>query len=310
MRFFKQIKLNVYAIFSFIWIFQGTVSCVLGEKMLKSDKMKNNSYVLATGKKGAKALDIQQEYIAQGSYKHLQKAGLKPGMIVYDVGCGSGVMTAYLAKQVGSKGHVFAIDISAEQLSVAKQKVKDAGLDNVTFVQADVQELGQLPGDMADIIYFRYLLVHLTAPKIALENMYQHLKVGGKLAFQEPTWHTIHTNYPKDFLVQYRDAVIKLGERKGVNYNVGRSSPKMACQLPGSEVDSYELENKVSLGQYKELAYLRLSEMGDKLMSAGLVTEEDLLNWKKEIASMPADDSRYFVNLGNLTCVLVEKKDN
>lgn len=283
------------------------ISLVSGESMPKKDKIENNSYVLATGKAGAKALDIQQQYIEQGSYKHLREAGLKTGMVVYDVGCGSGAMTVYLAQQVGSDGHVFAIDVSEEQLNVTKQKVKDAGLNNVTFIQADIQQLEQLPSKLADIIYFRYLLVHLSQPQLALENMYQRLKVRGKLAFQEPTWSTIHTNYPKDFLNQYRDAVIKLGEIKGVNYNIGHRSPEMSRQLPYSRVESYELENKVTLEQYKQLAVIRLAEMGRSLISAGLITEETLLNWGREIESMPVDDNRYFVNLGNLTCVLVEK---
>jgi ubiquinone/menaquinone biosynthesis C-methylase UbiE len=278
--------------------------------MSETNRIKNDSYILATGKTGARALDIQQEYIAEGSYNHLRKAGLKSGMVAYDVGCGSGAMTIYLAQQVGSKGHVFAIDVSEEQLNVTRQKVKEAGLTNITFIQADVQKLEQLPNVLADIIYFRYLLVHLPEPRVAMENMYQRLKVGGKLAFQEPTWETIHTNYSSDFLNQYRDAVIKLGEMKGVNYNIGRSTPEMSRRLPYSFVESYELENKITLEQYQELARVRLSEMGNKLISAALVTEEMLQNWNKEIESMPVDDSRYFVNVGNLTCVLVEKRQD
>ncbi|MBH1989719.1 MAG: methyltransferase domain-containing protein [Alphaproteobacteria bacterium] len=303
MHFIKISRLNTYLFLGVMVIF----SCV----SVFGEKMENNSYVLATGKTGAKALDLQQELIAQGSYNLLQKAGLKAGMVVYDVGCGSGAMTVYLAQQVGSKGRVYAIDVSEEQLDVAKQKVKEAGLSNVTFVQADVQSLEQLPNEVADIIYFRFVLVHLQKPMMALENMYQRLKVGGQLVFQEPTWSTIHTNYPKEFLNQYRDAVINLGQRKGLDYNIGQSTPEMSRTLSNSFVESYELENKITLQQYKELAEMRLCEMGDKLISEGLITEATLLNWKKEIESLPIEDRKYFVNLGNLTCVLVGKrKDN
>ncbi len=95
---------------------------------------------------------------------------------------------------------------------------------------------------------------------------------------------------------------------KGVNYNLGRSLPEMSLKLPHSKVESYELENKITLGQYKPLAVIRFAEMGNKLISAGLITEEVLLNWNKEIQLMPVDDNGYFVNLGTLTCVLVEKR--
>ena len=43
------------------------------------------------------------------------------GMRVLDVGCGSGIMTLYLSKMVGSNGHVTSIDISDRQLNRAKQ---------------------------------------------------------------------------------------------------------------------------------------------------------------------------------------------
>ncbi len=172
MHFFKENKLYAYVIFCCMSMFL-CVTHVFGESMPKKDKVENNSYVLATGKVGAKALDLQQEIIAQGSYNLLQKAGLKAGMVAYDVGCGSGAMTVYLAQQVGSNGRVYAVDVSEEQLNVARQKVKEAGLSNVTFIQADAQQLEQLPDTLADIIYFRYLLVHLSQPQLALENMYE-----------------------------------------------------------------------------------------------------------------------------------------
>jgi len=274
-----------------------------------SKKVDHSSYILATGKVGAQALDIQQQLFEQGSFDLLQKAGLKVGMVVYDVGCGSGAMTVCLAKKVGPSGRVIAIDVSEEQLNVAKQKVKEAGLKNVTFVQADAQQLEEFPSELADVIYFRFVLIHLQQPQRALENMYQRLKLRGKLVFQEPTWTTIHTNYPESFLNQYRDAIIKLGEIKGVNYNIGRSTPKLVTHLPYSSVESYELETKITLEQYKDIAQIRLVETGDKLVAAGLVTQETLRNWNKEIEMLPIDDARYYVNLGNLTCVIVEKKN-
>lgn len=274
--------------------------------ILFGETMKNKSYILATGTGGQKALELQQAYLAQSSYSLLEKAGLKPGMVVYDVGCGAGSMTVYLAQMVGSAGWVFAIDVSEEQLKIAQDKVQKAGLSNVTFIQADVQKLESLPTQLADIVYFRYLLVHLPFPDQALQNMYACLKTGGKLVFQEPTWKTIFTNYPKEFLNEYRDSVIKLGEKKGVNYNIGRLSPKMSEQLPGSLVQSYEIETKITLGQYKDLGLVRLSEIGAALVSAEIVSAETLLRWQNEIKNLPTD-GEYFVNLGNLTCVWVEK---
>ncbi len=42
----------------------------------------------------------------------VQKLGLKPGMIVADVGAGTGLFTRLLAPEVGEKGKVYAVDIA------------------------------------------------------------------------------------------------------------------------------------------------------------------------------------------------------
>ena len=64
---------------------------------------------------------------------------LKPGMTVLDVGCGWGGMAIYLAKETGAI--VTGITLSEEQLKVAVQRARDAGVaDRVTFVLRDYRE--------------------------------------------------------------------------------------------------------------------------------------------------------------------------
>jgi cyclopropane fatty-acyl-phospholipid synthase-like methyltransferase len=60
--------------------------------------MMNGIYILATGQKAAQTLEKQHEIMSVHSIEQLQKAGLKEGMIVWDVGCGTGTMTEYIAK--------------------------------------------------------------------------------------------------------------------------------------------------------------------------------------------------------------------
>lgn len=67
----------------------------------------SKSYFLGTGDEAAKRLDLQHELSADMSYEHLEKAGLQKGQTVFDIGCGSGAMTLYLAKAVGPEGHVY-----------------------------------------------------------------------------------------------------------------------------------------------------------------------------------------------------------
>jgi len=61
---------------------------------------------------------------------------LRPGMSVLDLGCGPGRVTIAVARRVGAGGDVLAVDMQAGMIERAQRKARDAGLDNVRFLQA------------------------------------------------------------------------------------------------------------------------------------------------------------------------------
>src|SRR4051794_4020255 len=69
----------------------------------------------------------------------LERAGLRAGDRVLDVGCGTGDTTLEIARRVGPGGEVVGIDISAPLLAHASESASAAGVDNVRFVLADAQ---------------------------------------------------------------------------------------------------------------------------------------------------------------------------
>src|SRR5262245_54820326 len=65
--------------------------------------------------------------------------------VVADVGAGKGELTFALAREVGSKGHVFSTDIDPGRLRRLREAVFTAKLDNVTVVEAYSSETGLPP---------------------------------------------------------------------------------------------------------------------------------------------------------------------
>ncbi|HHU30433.1 MAG: class I SAM-dependent methyltransferase [Bacillota bacterium] len=71
----------------------------------------------------------------------LVAATLKPGDMAVDATCGRGNDTLFLARLVGEKGKVFAIDIQPEAIVATQEKLQSAGLlDHVTLVQGSHAE--------------------------------------------------------------------------------------------------------------------------------------------------------------------------
>ncbi|WP_404380173.1 class I SAM-dependent methyltransferase [Caenispirillum salinarum] len=78
---------------------------------------------------GTESLDVAQE----AKKRHIAaKLLLEPGMRVLDIGCGWGGMALYLAREFGV--HVTGVTLSTEQLTVARRRANEEGLDaQVTF---------------------------------------------------------------------------------------------------------------------------------------------------------------------------------
>ena len=125
-------------------------------------------YALATGEAAAHRLRILHGLYGPGSRRVLLEAGLRRGMRVADFGCGVGLVTALLAELVGPEGHVVGLDASAAQL-VQARKPMPAGGTNVRFVEASATDSG-LPPASFDLVYCRFLLIHLPEPERALRR--------------------------------------------------------------------------------------------------------------------------------------------
>lgn len=61
---------------------------------------------------------------------------LCPGASVADVGCGQGFFTLRLARQVGTQGRIYAVDIDAGALAALKNRVEKEGVPNVEVVRS------------------------------------------------------------------------------------------------------------------------------------------------------------------------------
>ena len=81
-----------------------------------------------------------------------QRARLKPGMIVYDIGCGSGSMSVEAALQVEDSGHVHAVDYDPKAVELTKKNLVKFGIPNVSVIGNNANEaISELPN--ADAIF-------------------------------------------------------------------------------------------------------------------------------------------------------------
>src|SRR3954466_7159645 len=115
----------------------------------------------------------------------LGRIGVLDGISVADLGCGTGLFTQEMAERVGDRGHVHAIDIQAQMLAYARQRIQAAGLDHrVNFYHCGIHTL-PLPDKSVDVALMSAILGELPARGLALDEVHRILKPGARLAISE-----------------------------------------------------------------------------------------------------------------------------
>ncbi len=79
-----------------------------------------------------KALEDPKRDAYQKPHEVMDALAVKEGEIIADIGAGSGYFTMRLAHHVGSKGRVYAVDVSPEMVRHLHGRVRDAGVPNVS----------------------------------------------------------------------------------------------------------------------------------------------------------------------------------
>ncbi|MCA8991216.1 MAG: methyltransferase domain-containing protein [Planctomycetaceae bacterium] len=110
--------------------------------------------------------------------------GLKPGMVVADIGAGSGVIATLMAPKLKPDGEVLAVDIQQEMLDALAVKCKLMEIDNVVPVLGTTKSPRLEPGTV-DLVIMVDVYHEFDFPYEMLREISNSLKVGGRVAFVE-----------------------------------------------------------------------------------------------------------------------------
>jgi ubiquinone/menaquinone biosynthesis C-methylase UbiE len=145
----------------------------------------NEGYKTAEGRESvAKMLSAADRDEKQKPRELVEAMSLKPGMVVADIGTGTGYMLPYLSQAVGTQGHVLAEDIFPDFLEKAKATASEHKLANVQFIKGSETD-PSLPENGVDVVLGLDTYHHWNYPEKMLAALHRQLRDGGRLVIVE-----------------------------------------------------------------------------------------------------------------------------
>ncbi len=136
--------------------------------------MKGNKHIERESREATKIYDNRS---LEKDFRTL-KGILKEGMVVLDVGCGTGAISSDIAKIVGENGKVIGIDNTKKFIESGQQSY--SGINNLELIHSDLFDFKST--EKFDLIIAARVLQWLTTPKEALLKMMELLKPDGQIS--------------------------------------------------------------------------------------------------------------------------------
>jgi SAM-dependent methyltransferase len=168
----------------------------------------------------------------------LDAIGAAPGMVIGEVGAGTGRMTMWLAERIEKTGKVYANDIDKDHLEHLRKRCERDGFKNVEIVLGETDN-PRLPAGELDMAFMINVYHHLERPISLIRNLLPSLKVDGVLA-----------------IVECDPSKVDWGEKEGCN---GQKEMVRELNEAGFEVvriDTFLNEDNIYIAKPRQPAFL------------------------------------------------------
>lgn len=148
--------------------------------------------------------------------ENIKALGIYEGMIIADLGAGTGAYTLPLAEKVGESGRVYAVEVQKDFLTNIKNEAIARGLKNVELLWGNIENVGgtKIKDGACDAVVISNVLFQAEDKAGLLREASRILKVGGKLLLID--WSDSFNNLgPSPKMVVTKDTARTLCEAEG-----------------------------------------------------------------------------------------------
>jgi len=202
---------------------------------------------------------------------------LRQGLRVLDVGCGTGAISADIARRVGKTGSVTGIDNTEKFIQSGRES--NRAVSNLKLIHADLFDFE--PQEKFDLIVSARVLQWLSTPKQAIEKMRQMLKANGQISILDYD----HTNLewkpaPPDSMQHFYRAFLQWRADAGMNNQIAEDLASYFSEAGFRDIEVLEANETYERGQDNFVSKLKIwskvAEL-DQIVEKGYLQEEQRL---------------------------------
>ena len=136
------------------------------------------------GWQGAPWLERPQRLQEERTDLLIQQLNLKPGMVVGDIGAGTGHIAQMMAEKIGPNGVAWVVDIQPQMIKMLQKKAEGLPKGRMQIRQSSEKNLN-LPDRILDVAIMVDVYHELEYPRETLQSLMKAVKKGGKIVFVE-----------------------------------------------------------------------------------------------------------------------------
>ena len=252
-------------------------------------------YALGTGMAEIIRLGLQHRLWSADAFAVWERAGIRPGQTVLDIGCGPGYTSFDLAGLVTSTGKVVAIDESAKFIEHLKERQISVGDRTIDARLGDVQHL-DLPPESFDAAYQRWVLCFVKDPEAVVRGVARALKPGGVFVSQDYThYEGIQLAPPSEPFRRFARVVAEAWRGHGGDTEVGLRLPMWLERHGLTPVEISPLHRIARPGsQLWTWPTIFIETYGPKLVEEGRLTPEEHRALVEDWKAHASDPSAFF----------------
>jgi len=206
-----------------------------------------DDYVLGRSAGEHERLGRQARFWEPESARLLDRIGLGRRARCLDAGCGTGEAMRLMAERVGPKGRVTGLDVDEALGARAVADLHAAGHVQCGFEAFDV-ESGDTPRDAPyDLVFARFLLIHVDDPALVLRRLWDWVAPGGHLVVQDYDLLTGAVLPAHEAVEEFRRIALDTFLCAGRDVRIGMRLPAVHVEAGVGAPDGIEVGARVGL---------------------------------------------------------------